>query len=143
MRLRRWVMALVLLPLVGCVATTPKCAPPLPSSNRVGNLIVFWPLDRGADFDFIKIAIDGCTIGELPKNEHLRFSVAAGTHRVQALAYGDGRGGGGDTTTDVRAGETLYLRYRKIYGLPTLGAFALTDRSAAIRLMPALAKSGR
>jgi len=136
-------MAIVLLPLVGCVATTPKCAPPLPSNTEIADLIVFWPLDRGADFDFIKISVDGCTIGELQKNEHLRFSVAAGTHRVQALAYADGRGGEGETSTAIRAGETLYLRYRKLYGLPTLGAFALTDRSTALRLMPALAKRGR
>jgi hypothetical protein len=143
MKLHTWVTGIVLLQIVGCAATTTKCAPPVIANETSTELIVFWPLDRGADYDFIRIAIGGCTIGELPKNKYLTYRVAAGVHRVQALDYGDGRGGGGEITTDLRAGQALYLRYRKTYGLPTRGVFAVSDRSAALKLMPALADTVR
>jgi hypothetical protein len=143
MNLRRWVMVIVLLPLVSCAATTPKCTLPRIPNDKAAHAIVFWPLDRGANFDFIKIAVDGCTVGELPKNDYLRIGVGAGIHRVQALGYGDGRGGDGEITTEFRASETLYLRYRKTPTLNVLGIISVTNRPTALKLMPALAKTDR
>ena len=130
------IAVMLILPALGCATTGKECTPPVPPSDKAGEVIIFRPSQHVARLYDAPISLDDCIIGDLADGSVIKRPVMAGAVKIRAEKRAMAMGGDAEIRVGVLVGRTVYVRFKFL--TPTAPQFMIVDQSAAEKEMPSL-----